>query len=142
MNKSLLDTDILSEIMRGRDPKVVAKAQEYLIAYSLFTVSVISIMEIVRGYQRVQRQDKLNQFLHAAAAMEILLLDTEAAILAGQIDGDLSRIGQRVGRADPMIAALAITNNLVLISGNTQHYQRIQLLGYPLLLENWRDTTE
>lgn len=142
MSKSLLDTDILSEIMRGRDPKVVAKAQEYLTAYSLFTVSVISIMEIVRGYQRVQRQDKLNQFLHAAAAMEVLLLDTEAAILAGQIDGDLSRIGQRVGRADPMIAALAITNNLVLVSGNTQHYQRIQSLGYPLLLENWRDTTE
>jgi hypothetical protein len=25
-----------------------------------------------------------------------------------------------------------------LVSGNTAHYQRIQQLGYPLILTNWR----
>jgi len=40
--------------------------------------------------------------------------------------------------ADPMIAALAIEHGLDLITGNTAHFQRIQKLGYPLSLVNWR----
>jgi predicted nucleic acid-binding protein len=37
-----------------------------------------------------------------------------------------------------MIAALAIRHGLVLITGNIEHYQRIQALGYPLKIDNWR----
>ncbi len=37
-----------------------------------------------------------------------------------------------------MIAAIALTHNLELVTGNTTHYQRIQQLGYPLTLSNWR----
>jgi len=65
-------------------------------------------------------------------------LDVTAAELAGRIAGDLDRIGQPVGRADPMIAATAIDQGLELVKGNIAHYQRIQQLGYPLTLVNWR----
>lgn len=44
-----------------------------------------------------------------------------------------------IGRADPMIAEIALKNGLVLVSGNVSHYQRIQTLGYELRLENWRE---
>jgi tRNA(fMet)-specific endonuclease VapC len=37
-----------------------------------------------------------------------------------------------------MIAAIAITNGLELVTGNTAHYQHVQQLGYPLTLANWR----
>ena len=37
-----------------------------------------------------------------------------------------------------MIAAVAIQNDLTLITGNTAHYERIQQLGYRLRLDNWR----
>ena len=37
-----------------------------------------------------------------------------------------------------MIAATAITHGLELVTGNTAHYQRVQQLGYPLILANWR----
>ncbi len=37
-----------------------------------------------------------------------------------------------------MIAALAITHGLELVTGNTSHYQHLQPLGYPLTLVNWR----
>ena len=43
-------------------------------------------------------------------------------------------------RADPMIAVIAIKNDLTLITGNTAHYQRIQKLGHELRLDNWRLT--
>ena len=65
-------------------------------------------------------------------------LDVSAAELAGRITGDLVRIGQPIARADPMIAAIAIDQGLELVTGNTTHYQRIQQLGYPLTLVNWR----
>ena len=66
------------------------------------------------------------------------LFDQPAAELAGRIAGDLDRIGQPIGRADPMIAAIALTHGLELVTGNTAHYQRVQQLGYPLTLVNWR----
>jgi len=48
-------------------------------------------------------------------------LDVAAAELAGRITGDLDRIGQPIGRADPMIAAIAIDQGLELVTGNTAH---------------------
>jgi tRNA(fMet)-specific endonuclease VapC len=35
-----------------------------------------------------------------------------------------------------MIAAIALTHGLELVTGNVAHYQRIQQLGYPLVLVN------
>jgi tRNA(fMet)-specific endonuclease VapC len=58
--------------------------------------------------------------------------------LVGHIAGDLDRVGRPIGRCDPMIAAVALTRGLELVTGNTVHYQRIQQLGYPLTLANWR----
>ena len=55
-----------------------------------------------------------------------------ATELAGRISGDLDRTGQTIGKADPMIAAIALQHGLELVTGNSSHYQRIQQLGYPL----------
>ena len=43
-----------------------------------------------------------------------------------------------LGRADPLIAAIAIHEGFPLVSGKSAHYQRIQALGYKLKLDNWR----
>ncbi len=139
MDKALLDTDMLSEVLKGRHPQVVAQAQVYLAQHRVLTVSVVSVMEVVSGLQRVERWEQLERFLQALQAMEVLMLDKESAVLAGRIDGDLCRVGQRIGRADPMVAALAISYDLVLVSGNVEHYARIQALGYPLRVVNWRE---
>ena len=58
--------------------------------------------------------------------------------LAGRIEGELVRTGRPVGMADTMIAAVALTQGLELSSGNTAHFQRVQQLGYPLIVVNWR----
>jgi predicted nucleic acid-binding protein len=38
-----------------------------------------------------------------------------------------------------MIAAIALVNGLELVTGNTAHYRRIQQIGHPLVLHDWRD---
>ncbi|MCL6536733.1 MAG: PIN domain-containing protein [Armatimonadetes bacterium] len=140
MNKALLDTDILSEVLKGRNPQVVAQAEAYLRHHAMLTVSAVSVIEVVSGLQRMARSAQLEQFLGALDAIEVLPVDTQSAVLAGRIDGDLLRTGQPIGRADPIIAAQAITHGLVLVTGNVRHYERIVALGYPLRMANWRDS--
>ena len=54
--------------------------------------------------------------------VEVLPLDLQSAVLAGRIYADLERTGQPIGRADPMIAALALQHGLTLVTGNLSHY--------------------
>jgi predicted nucleic acid-binding protein len=72
------------------------------------------------------------------ASEELLPLDTEAAVIAGRIYGELEKVGRTIGRADPLIAGIAIAHDLTLVTGNTKHFERIAALGFPLVLEDWR----
>jgi tRNA(fMet)-specific endonuclease VapC len=138
MNKSLLDTDILSEVGKAINQTVTRNATAYRQAHGFLTLSVVSVMEVIQGYQRVGATARLQAFRNAIASEEVLVFDQPVADLAGQIAGDLDRVGRPIGRCDPMVAAVAITHGLELVTGNTTHYQRIQQLGYPLTLANWR----
>lgn len=138
MDKALLDTDIFSETLKGVDQNVVARANAYHSTFGRYTISVVTVLEIVKGLHKLQREARLQQFLAGLFAVELLTLDLGSAELAGRVYGDLERTGQLIGRIDPMIAAIAMRNNLTLITGNLSHYQRIQTLGYSLKLDNWR----
>ncbi|KAB8318080.1 type II toxin-antitoxin system VapC family toxin [Tolypothrix campylonemoides VB511288] len=138
MHKALLDTDILSEIFKGINQRVIVKATAYRAVFGYYTTSVITVMEVVQGWHRRQREDKIQAFLATLATEEVLKLELEDAELAGRIYGDLGRLGQPIGYPDSMIAAIAIRRDLILVTGNLAHYQRIQALGYPLSLDNWR----
>ena len=138
MDKALLDTDILSEILKGVDRTVAARAAAYRAVWGRYTVSTITVVEVVKGLHKVGRDDAIQRFLTGLSSVEILTLDLQSAELAGRIYADLERTGQTIGRADPMIAAIALKNQLTLVSGNLSHYRRIKVLGYGLQLENWR----
>ena len=125
-------------MLKGVDRQVAARAQEYIDAFGRYTISVITVAEIVKGFHRLGREDRIQRFLDNLSDLEILPLDAQGAQLAGRIYADLERAGQPIGRADPMIAAIAVQHDLTLATGNTAHYQRVADLGYPLKLDNWR----
>ena len=106
MNGALLDTDILSEIAKGIDQVVAGNALIYRQSHGFLTPTVISVMEVVQGYQRVGGSNRIQASRNAVSSEEILVFDQAAADLAGQIAGDLDRVGPPIGRRDPMIAAL------------------------------------
>lgn len=138
MNKAILDTDIFSEITKGVNPNVVARAGTYRKAFSRYTISVITFMEVIRGYQKKQAARQLQAFLTAIVSEEVIPFNQAAAELAGAIGGELERTGRAIGLADTMIAAIALTQGFELVTGNTTHYQRVQQLGHPLVLVDWR----
>jgi tRNA(fMet)-specific endonuclease VapC len=138
LNKVLLDTDILSEIIKGVDQTVPGHATGYRRAFGHYTLSAISVMEIVQGFQKNQSARRLQAFLASLAAQEVIEFDQEDGELAGRIAGELERVGRPIGTADSMIAAIALRQQLELVTGNTAHFQRVQQIGYPLTLSNWR----
>jgi tRNA(fMet)-specific endonuclease VapC len=138
VNKALLDTDIYSEVLKAKNPTVAQNAALYRQQHGVYTVSVITVMEVVQGFQWAQNARRLFDFLNAVALEQVIDFDRSAAILAGRILGDLERTGQGIGLADPMIAAIALEQGLELVTGNTAHFRRIQQVGYPLTLSNWR----
>jgi tRNA(fMet)-specific endonuclease VapC len=138
VNNALLDTDIYSEVLKAKNPTVALNAAAYRQQYGVYTLSVITVMEVVQGFHRVQNARRLLNFLNAVALEQVIVFDQPAAELAGRISADLERTGQSIGLADPMIAAVALQHGLELVTGNTAHFQRIQQLGYPLALANWR----
>ncbi len=138
MNKSLLDTDTLSGINKAQDRQLFVTADRYLATFGSFTFSSVTVMEVVRGYFLAARMERLASFLDSLVDHEVLAFTTATADLAGRIDADLLRSGLPIGRADPMIAATALEHDLVLVTGNTKHFERIQSLGYPLRLDDWR----
>ncbi len=138
METTLLDTDIFSEVLKRKHAHVVKIANSYYQQFERYTISTITVLEIVKGLHKVNREAELQIFIENISGTDILTLTTEGAELAGRIYAELERTGQSVGRADPIIAAIAISNNMLLSTGNTKHYKRIQNLGYKLRLTNWK----
>jgi predicted nucleic acid-binding protein len=62
LNKALLDTDIYSEIIKSVDPNVTRNATTYRQYHGILTLSAVTVMEVVRGFQRNQSQRKLQSF--------------------------------------------------------------------------------
>ncbi len=63
MNKALLDTDTLSEIGKGKHAGIVSNAKIYRTAFGYYSCSTITVLEVVRGYQKAQQLQRLNAFL-------------------------------------------------------------------------------
>jgi tRNA(fMet)-specific endonuclease VapC len=104
-NRALLDTDISSEILKAVDQTITRNTIAYRKFHGILTVSAVTAMEIVRGFQRNQSHRKRPNFLAAVALEDVLAFDRPDGELAGRIAGHLERTGHPIGLADPMIAA-------------------------------------
>jgi tRNA(fMet)-specific endonuclease VapC len=137
MKPAVLDTDIVLDILHGRAARVQEHAQHYRALYGRYTITAVTVAELARGSVRQGgSQGWLDQVL---AQVEVLPLDTVAARLAGQVYGELERVGQGIGWADCLVAGIALVHNRVLVTGNVRHFMRVVELGYPLEMENWRE---
>jgi tRNA(fMet)-specific endonuclease VapC len=140
MNKSLLDTDTLSEVHRSRDSVIALRARDYRAEWRAFTYSAVTVMEVIRGLWSRGRIERIAEFLDAMRGDHVIPFTSSTAELAGKIAAELQIRGLPIGTHDPMIAATAIEHGLVLVTGNTRHFERIAQLGFPLQVANWRES--
>jgi tRNA(fMet)-specific endonuclease VapC len=130
--KVLLDSDTLSFYFK-KYPKVVAEAQNYLQRHQIFTFSAISRFEILRGMKVRDATAQLKFFDLFCRQNEIIELNDQIVVRAADVYADLYKRGTLILDADILIAATALENNLVIVTNNESHFNRIS--GLQIL--NW-----
>lgn len=139
--KVLVDTDILSEMQRAKNPRVRARVDRYELDYGPVTVSVLTVFESVQGWLQRGQQRRADIFLEWIGGAEIVSFDLDCARLAAKIGAALLRVGRPIGVVDVGLAATAIHQDRVLVTGNTAHFEYVREAGFDLKLDNWRDET-
>jgi tRNA(fMet)-specific endonuclease VapC len=123
-SKVLLDTDTLSFYIKHY-PKVVAVAQSYLRQYNLFTFSIITRFEILRGMKANGATTGIKSFDFLCSQNEVVGLNDKIIVRAADIYADLYKRGLLILDADILIAATAMENNLPVVTNNERHFNRI-----------------
>lgn len=96
-------------------------------------MSGVSYYEIKRGLLAVNATRKLRDFEQIRRKLQMLFLDTQEVFdQAVEIHVDLKRKGRPIPDADILIAATALTRNLILVSDDS-HFQWVN----NLTVENW-----
>ena len=125
MKPSMLDTDILSEFLRG-NLKVIEKVDEHLKEYGFISLSIITYYEILNGLLYKDARKQLSKFEDFVELNKVILLTKRMAKIAANIQADLRKKGTEIGHTDTLIAGIAIANELQLITNNTDHFMRIK----------------
>jgi len=130
----LFDTDTITNIFKKKpSAKLLRKLQA--VDPSDQHISTITISEIVYGAYKSPRPDYHMDNLQKVLlpAVNIVGFDSRAAYISGRQRAQLEQQGKPVSFADLQIAAIAMANELILISGNIKHFKRIPGLS----VENW-----
>lgn len=128
----MLDTDILSEFLRG-NPKVIAKVDEYLKEYGIINISIITYYEILNGLLYKDAKMQLSRFEEFVSLNKVIPLTMRMAKVAAEIQAELRKKGTVIGHTDTLIAGIAMSGELQLVTNNTDHFKRIKGLE----IANW-----
>lgn len=137
--KVLLDSDILSEVLKGRDSNVRAQAAAYLSQHPVLTFTSATAFEILFGLERKAAHAQIQRVEAVFAINDEVVPEPQDYRLAAEISGALSRQGTPIGIIDPLNAACATRRGFHLATGNTAHYRFIQAAGYALNIVDWRN---
>jgi predicted nucleic acid-binding protein len=132
MKRCTLDTNIITAFLKN-DLRVVEKVSKYLELYDKLTINIISYYEILRGLKDLGNQEKLRSFEDFIQANELVLIRKETVEQAAEIYAYLKKDGNLIEDADILMAAISIVEDLVLITNNTSHFNRVKGLS----LDNW-----
>ena len=124
----IFDTNMISALMKD-DKKVEAKLKVATSEETGVFMSGVSHYEIKRGLLAVNATRKLKIYDELRRQFQMLFLDNEEVFdKAAQIHADLKQRGELIEDADIFIAATALIQNLILVSGDS-HFQRISDLN-------------
>lgn len=130
MSKYLLDTNIISFYLKGDE----SLKEEILSNIDSIVISIISYYEIVSGLKSINANKRIAEFEKFCELADIINLDKSSITSSCQIYSTLKKSGNLIDDIDILIAGIALSNNLVMVTDNTSHFGRIENLK----VENWK----
>jgi predicted nucleic acid-binding protein len=136
--KTILDTDILSEYLKGYDANVVKRGNRYAKEHGVFTFTSVTVFEILAGLEHKDARRQLSRMLAWLDQNEEITPMPDDYRTAAKMKGKAQRRGEHVELPDCLIAAVAVRLGRPLVTGNTEDFAKIQRTGIGLVIENWR----
>ncbi len=129
--KFLLDTNICIAYLNGRSEPVRSQIEQFRAEIAM--CSIVKA-ELFYGAAKSQRHEEtLAIQLQFVSQFPSLPFDDQAAEFYSRIRAELAKRGTPIGPNDLLIAAIALANNLILVTHNTQEFSRVNGLKY----EDW-----
>lgn len=127
------DTDILSATMRRAPSLPVVRRLAQVPSSEQFTTA-ITLGELLYGAAK-RDSDRLSGQIRdlTRGALTILPFDESAADVYGPLRARLESGGQPLAEPDLRIASIALARNLIVVTGNTRHFDRVP----DLPVQNW-----
>jgi tRNA(fMet)-specific endonuclease VapC len=128
----LLDTNVVIGLLNDTTSKTARRARQE--RPGDLAVSAIVAHELFYGAFRSRRATE-NAALIDALQFIVLEYDKEDARQAGQVRALLASKGMPIGPYDVLIAGQAVARDIILVTHNTQEFERVP----GLKLEDWQE---
>lgn len=131
--KYLVDTCVISEIVKPCPNKLLIEWLEDTPSDQLY-LSALTIGEIRKGISKLpgsKKKSKLAEWLHTLIRDykdKILSVDLRVAENWGDIQGSAEKKGVKLATIDGLIASIARTHNLILVTRNESDFQGCDIL--------------
>lgn len=128
----LLDTNICIYVRKEQSPKLKSKFSS--VGDSNLLLSSITVAELEFGVAKSSQPEKNSEALKTFLSnFQIIDFDSKAARQYGLIRALLEKRGTPIGANDMLIAAIAKSLDLTLVTNNEKEFSRIE----GLKIENW-----
>ncbi|WP_437186741.1 type II toxin-antitoxin system VapC family toxin [Planctomicrobium sp. SH668] len=138
--RTLVDTCILSEVQRRQGNPLVRERFETLLVEEIY-LSVLTIGELRKGIDKLNASAKKRSLsvwleqLVLTAHERILPIDTETAVIWGEVTAKAERKGKQIPAVDGLIAATALRHGLHLMTRNVADFEATGVM----LVNPWDD---
>ena len=127
----LLDTDILIYSLKAH--KTVQQNLRHHL-HDPIKISAVTLMELYYGaYKSKQVANNLAKIKTIESALEIIPVNREMVEIFGVLKSHLQKGGKPLDDFDLILAATAMSHNLIIVTNNEKHFGRID----GLKMENW-----
>lgn len=130
----LLDTNVCVRYLNGDSLAIRRKLQ----TIDLADIAICSIVKLELFYGAMRSNNPNETWARTRRFIEVFVslpFDDIAALIAGRIRAQLANLGTPIGSNDLLIAAIAITHNLTLVTHNTNEFNRVE----GLQIEDWEE---
>lgn len=122
---TVFDTDIIVDFLKGRQ-----EAVDYFlnIPRHLRYTTIVNVIELYQGAQDKKSLNSLKRFVRDTFIGVLTLSPASSNIAVQLVEEHALRTGLRL--ADALVAAIALQENALLLSGNEKHFKAITNLRF------------